>query len=105
MPNTYDAYTTGAPILGDMSKRQAVILWDHIRGLGELLDHVLSCAGDMNKSTLHGFTSRIEALRDDLADGLPRDPRILRLVRGPSGAGSRRGADGSCKPGENLWEP
>jgi hypothetical protein len=74
--STYDAHTPGAPILGDLSRRQEVILWDHIRGLEELLDYALSHAGDMDKEIVHGFASRIEALRDDLAGGLPSDPRI-----------------------------
>jgi hypothetical protein len=73
-----------SPVLGDMSKRQAVILWEHVRGLGELLDYALSCGESMDKDTLHGLTSRIEALRDDLAEGLPPDPRIVPFVRGPA---------------------
>jgi hypothetical protein len=83
--NTYDAHIPGAPILGDMSKRQAVILWEHVRGLEELLDYALSHAGDMDKEIVHGFTSRIEALRDDLAGGLPHDPRV-RLFKFPAPA-------------------
>jgi hypothetical protein len=76
--------TDRPPILGDLSKRQAVVLREYIGYLDELLDYALSCAGDMNKSILYGFTSRIEALRDDLVDELPPGPRIIPFVRDPA---------------------
>jgi hypothetical protein len=56
---------------------QVVFLWEYIRFVEELYAYTLSHAEDMDTGTLHGFTSRIEALRDDLAAELPLDPRII----------------------------
>jgi hypothetical protein len=34
-------------------------------------------AGSMDNGTLHGLTNRVEAVRDDLIDELPPDPRDI----------------------------
>jgi hypothetical protein len=76
--------TDRAPILAGLPDYQAVVLWDYVGYLDELLEYALSCTGDMDKSTLHGFSSRIEALRDDLVDELPPGPRVLPFIRNPA---------------------
>jgi hypothetical protein len=77
------AIADGSPLAG-LPDYQAVVLWDYIKYLDELLDYALSCAGDMDAGTLHGLTSRIGALRGGLAGGLPPDPRLLPFARGPA---------------------
>ncbi|MDR1373683.1 MAG: hypothetical protein LBJ24_01790 [Treponema sp.] len=64
-------------LFADLSPLQAVALWEYVRFTEELLEYALSCAGSMDAGILYGFTSRIGALRDDLADALPPDPRSL----------------------------
>jgi hypothetical protein len=68
-------------------------VWEHIRGLEELLDYTRDMARSIDPSILYGLTSRLEALRDDLADELPPDPRALspgrQIIRFPRR--SRRG--------------
>jgi hypothetical protein len=61
--------------LADLADYQVVFLCELVRGLEELLGYTHGLAGDMD--TLHGLVTRIEALRDDLADELPPDPRVL----------------------------
>jgi hypothetical protein len=74
-------------ILADIPDYQAVFLWEYVHFLNELFDYALNSGGSIDAGTLHGFTSRIMALRDDLADELPPDPRMLApgrpLVRFP----------------------
>jgi hypothetical protein len=78
--------------LADLPDYQALFLHEIVRGLAELLDHTHDLAGNID--TLHGLTTRIEALRDDLGDELPPDPRVLPFKGRGSG---RRGG-----PGKNL---
>jgi hypothetical protein len=69
-------------IFADASDCQAVFFWEYIRFIDELYDYTLSHAENLDTGTLHGFTSRIEALRDDLAVELPPDPRTMAVPRG-----------------------
>jgi hypothetical protein len=71
------------PILDGMADHQAIFLWDYVRFMEELLGYAMKQARSMDADTLHGFTTRIEALRDDLVDGLPPDPRALAPAREP----------------------
>ncbi|MDR1287112.1 MAG: hypothetical protein LBK08_05850 [Treponema sp.] len=64
---------------------QAVFLWEFVRFLEELHGYTLSHAGNMDNGTLHGFTSRIGAMRDDLIDELPTDPRVIPFRVKPQG--------------------
>jgi hypothetical protein len=64
-------------LLRGISDPAAVFLWELVRFLDELHEYALSEAKDMNPEVLHGFTSRIEAIRDDLVDELPPDPRAI----------------------------
>jgi hypothetical protein len=63
---------------------QAVFLWEYIRFVDELYAYTLGHAESLDVWVLHGFTSRIEALRDDLAAELPPDPRIIPFGGGTS---------------------
>jgi hypothetical protein len=67
----HDALLAGIP------DYQAVFFWEYVHHLDELLDYAMSCARGLDAGALYGFTSRIRALRDDLVDELPPDPRLL----------------------------
>jgi hypothetical protein len=77
------------PLLDRIPDYQAVFFWEYVRYLEDLHSYALSQTGRMDESILHGFTSRITALRDDLVDELPPDPRTLspgkRIIRFPNG--------------------
>jgi hypothetical protein len=70
-------------ILEGFKDYQMAFLRDYLGFVEELRGYVLEQAGSMDADTLHGLTTRIEALRNDLADGLPPDPRALAPARGP----------------------
>jgi hypothetical protein len=74
------------PIFADAPDYQAVFLHEYVRFIDELYGYTLARSGSMDAETLYGLTSRVEALRDDLAGQLPPDPRFIPFVkpqRGP----------------------
>ncbi|MDR0587278.1 MAG: hypothetical protein LBG26_08570 [Treponema sp.] len=69
------------PIFADAPDFQVVFLSEYLRAVEELHRYALTLAGRMTPCVFHGFTSRIEALRDELAGQLPPDPRFIPFVK------------------------
>jgi hypothetical protein len=65
------------PLLSGLPDYHAVFLHELVRGLKELAVYARAQAGCMDPVVFHGLITRIGALRDDLADELPPDPRTL----------------------------